>query len=601
LEIRQGVFPTLTLGILDSSQAVIRRLAPGINKTFDSLNLIVGEEIDNSPSSIDTARLSTEGVNPNMALLITDFRNISGLIDIAVNDAESTSITYSELENTIASLSANVSSIISTVRGWADPGVTIVDGLYRTNYTPTAISFTSLQATFDTIPNGKDQMAPIKEIELSRTISDYTATSSGLPARITSFVRLANAPTKRNLADAVAVAKSTIMDSISSLESVTDRTFDGGRTQLNSFLSTVETYNSYRSTATIVLSSSIFAIMLIIGFGFAKQKPIIAKGCNLCASPLYLLIQLLAIITFILAVVFGDICSSVFEYTPAPILKGIDSSFGAPIVQLTTLRDECSNNISIIQVAVDVKLVQSESVNITLQLDNTIGAVNLTEIAIFNLEPLVWLNDTPSNLVNRLTILDLSLLASSSVDPKITSANSYLSSISNALNLVSAEVNSLKTDRTRFVYNPENVNKTLAHTNYDARATAMISTIASVVTDISNLQNKLNNYQTALTVSLFNNATSAKSAASSWGTLANSKYDSVRSSMRNFSTYAQGAIGAYPSVMRARIFSSMYFSNKGTFQTEKGLRENTTCLDLGTAVFVLQDAVCGQFEGDLIS
>lgn len=598
---------TSATGVLDSSQAVIRRLSPGVNKTFDSINIIVGDAIDAAPSSIDTSRLDNLGVNSNLANLISDLQNISSYIDVAVNEGATASTTYTELSNSISVLSTNVSRIITTISGWDDTnGVAISGGTYRTGYTPSTISFSALNSDFASIPNGRDQMNPIKNIEMSKTISDYTSTSSGLPARITSYIRAANAPTKANLNSAVITAKVSILGAIKSVEDATDRTFDGGRNQLKLFLSSVEGYNSYRSTSMIILSSCIFVIMIVVTFAFFKQKPILVKGCNLCATPLYLFVQLLAIIIFILAVVFGDVCSSVFEYSPAPILEGLDSSFGEPVLQLTLLRDECSNNVSIIQVAVDVKLVRSDEVNITLQLDKTVNLVNLTSIANFTLEPLVWLRNatpsvTPSVIVDPLSNLDLGLLQSSSVDPKILSTNSDLDTITSSLTSVSVQVSSLASTHSGFFYDPDNTGqRNIANSDYNSRSADIISEISIVLGEITALRTKLNNYQTRLTSTLLEKANSAKSAAASWTAPANSHYSSVQGSMRNFSVYAQGAMLTYPPVMKARINSSNRHLILGTSNTEVGLRRNTTCFDLGTSVYTLQDAVCSQFEGIII-
>lgn len=87
---------------------------------------------------------------------------------------------------------------------------------------------------------------------------------------------------------------------------------NSGISSMNSFSSSASNYNDIRNTIMIIMSTIILIILLVISvFGYRKN-PKAMKGCNLVSTPVYAVVQLLAVLMFILAIVFGDICSSVF-------------------------------------------------------------------------------------------------------------------------------------------------------------------------------------------------------------------------------------------------------------------------------------------------
>ena len=102
------------------------------------------------------------------------------------------------------------------------------------------------------------------------------------------------------------------------------------------FTEKLASYDSYRKYATYGLSGAVIAVVIALSITMINHSPTMVKGCNLCANPIYLLIQFLAIIVFFLALIVGDLCTSIFETSP-PTLASLNG-YSA----LTTVRKAIS-------------------------------------------------------------------------------------------------------------------------------------------------------------------------------------------------------------------------------------------------------------------
>ncbi|KAJ3258984.1 hypothetical protein HK103_003125 [Boothiomyces macroporosus] len=254
-------------------------------------------------------------------------------------------------------------------------------------------------------------------------------------------------------------AQNSITSSIASMQSSLDTSISGGINTVNQNYNQVVSYESYRADGMIALSSLILFILVVFSFGLGLKRAHAVKGCNLCITPFYLLIQLFAIVMFVLALVLGDVCYVVFETNPPLIANSsaLSPSMQQSINEFSTARTQCAQNASLITIAVNLGLINSSQVNITSQASTQINSLNFSSLSNgWNLNSVLTLSNSPTSQLSNLTSLDLSGLNLTALN---TLANTTLPNLKT--NLISLN-NSLpapsQVNQTLFTYQPGSPN-----------------------------------------------------------------------------------------------------------------------------------------------
>lgn len=495
--------------VLTSTQVVIDSLVPTISTTFSAIGITVNASVDASTTVIDTSKLVSYGVTPSFTTLISDLNTIQTSVASLITAGANVNAAKTSLTTQLTTLTAAINTITTTITSWQS-GIAVTGGSYvpPAVTVPAGVSTTSSTTDLGNAPDGATQMNSLNAMSLVAIIAALQLTINSLPSVVVSTVVTSNTPLKGNLNVALSSANTGITSSLSVMQATLDASFTAGQNTLSNFMTSVSTYNKYRNIAMIILSSFIFLIIIGTASSFYRKKPRAVKGCNLCVTPFYLLIQLLAVIMFILALIFGDVCSSVFDYTPAPILQGLDTATAASISQITTLRDQCSSNLSIVTIASNLNLVTANSVNITLQVDTQVALIDFSGISSFNLGPLVVMTPLPAQDYAQLTSLDTSALVATSLSALATDLNN----LKTALNTLKTNVDG--TSGGPFTASPNNAAvQAAAASDYATKITAMDSSINALTTTTSGTIDTMNAAVTSmsnLVTTLKTNADSAK-------------------------------------------------------------------------------------------
>ena len=247
-----------------------------------------------------------------------------------------------------------------------------------------------------------------------------------------------------------------------------------GTTQLNSFSASASSYNNSRNIVMIIMSTIILIIMGVIAFfGFRKSSKGV-KGCNLASAPVYIVIQLLAVIMFLVAVMIGDVCSSVFDFSPAPILNGLPTGGAYDGVNyIMLLRDQCSAGYSILTVSVNMGLVKASDIDTTALCNSVIDVVDFSPLGNIDLSSLVVFTPDPATILTPLKNLDLSGLSATSLN---TLVNTTLPALKSSLVAISAALNASA------VSTFTGVTSAAATADYTTKKQSMMTTLTSYTT-----------------------------------------------------------------------------------------------------------------------
>ncbi len=327
-------------------------------------------------------------------------------------------------------------------------------------------------------------------------------------------------------------------------------------------------------------------ILVAIGFFLFRRKAGAAKEINLFASPLYILIQLTAILLIICAVLFGDMCSSVFEYAPPPILAGVDSTSASAVNQLMALRDQCSSNVSILNIATDLKMISASSINITGLMKTEIEKTNFSSMyTLLDLASVVTMNPVPSILLTPLTILDLNTLVSTTYSTLLT------------------DLETLRTDLSSYSTNIGNsgamITETLG-TNANALAhfNGLVSGLVAQITAITTSGGLIDQIK-AQVQKCIDQITAMKSeltTTNSWISNNNptTYYTNALTQMTSYQSSVSSCLSPSVSAVKSQL-------DRVCDNYQSIAYANLTCIGVGRSTFQMQNQLCGTFLGGLDS
>jgi hypothetical protein len=501
-------FQGTIVGTLNSTSATVASLNPSVSATFDNLVPIVSNAVDTTINAVNFQALTDLGVVPNMQSLSTEMRSTNSTKNVLYANGLSFQSNMTIAGTTLTSIVSSIKSATATVASWsATAGVPLNGGTWRLD-TPT-INVGSLdtqadtcQTNFNSCPDGATQLAPVNTVP---NLITYAEEIDVLVAKLTTDVRntitSSSSNTKTTTTNSLTNAKNSITGSLANMKTDLDKVIDPMIKDVDAAFETVRGYENNRSIAMITFSSFIIVILLVFSIFLLSKKPAGVKGCNLVASPIYILVQLLAIILCVTALVFGDVCTSVFEFNPPPVIKALETNTGNLITKAFTARDRCVANISIITIAGDLGLVDSSQVNVTKLASEQIDSVDFGGLATgFNLASSLSLSNSPTTLLNALINLDTTGLVGTNFDSLATS----LTNVVTSLNALRASMESARNGAKTFTRN--GVTQSEAETDFNSRSTNLDTTLNGIITSI-------NTFTTTTIPSLKNSVNSLRSSA----------------------------------------------------------------------------------------
>jgi uncharacterized protein YqgV (UPF0045/DUF77 family) len=504
----------------------------------------VGNAIDATVASVNFNQLDDLGVTTNMNDLATSMRNTNTNRLSLVSTGNTFSSQMSTVRTTITAMIADIKSSTAAIRSWStSPGITLGSGTWT--LTSPAISVpNNLDSDADTIlvqfnacPDGATQLAPLNSMpDLIAFANEIGNLVNRLKTDVQSTITSSTTNTKTSTGTALTSARNGITNSLDSMKTSLDGSLNPLITSVRSAFDNVRAYESSRSLAMIILSSLVILILVIFTLSFATKRPAGVKGCNLVSSPFYLLIQLCAVLLCILAIVFGDVCSAVFEYSPPPIVQALDATTAKSVTQAFTARDKCVANVSIINIAGDLGLVNSAQVNVSKLASDQIDAVDFSGVANnFNLGNSLSLSNSPTSQLSNLINLDTSQLT-------VTNFNTLETSLGNLRTAIQA----LRTSNTgarnagsrTYTFGGTGVTQSSADTDFLARSTAVDTTLGNIITTITTL---IDTNIAGLKTSITTMRTTSDALKANAATIPNS-YTTATTSLNTFATNARNNV-----------------------------------------------------------
>lgn len=577
------------VGLLNSSGALINNTIPSAKTWFSSLILTVGQGVDNSSSFVSSKKLVTDGVTPALDNLASTMTSSGTGAQSLIDSGNSIASFKSSASALIQTMITDISTINSTIAGWQS-GITLSSGGI---YTPSNISSSfsnpdpsvlasTANSNLNAASNVPSFLTSIASTPSACSICALAVqnASNSMPSLVTQRVVSQGSGVKANLQTTLGKTESDLINSLVSMRDSANVMVNSGISSMNSFSSSATNYNDIRNTIMIIMSTIILIILLVISvFGYRKN-PKAMKGCNLVSTPVYAVVQLLAVLMFILAIVFGDICSSVFDYTPAPILSGLNDGLYDGVNNILLLRDQCSANYSMLTVAVNMKLVSAESIDTTQLCSSAINAVDFSPLGNINLASLVVFSPDPATILSPLKNLDLSQLNASSLN---TLVNTTLPALNSSLIAISAALNASTIGST--------VNIAAATSDYTIKKETVNSKITSY-TKSGGLIDQISTTATLISAGIL-------SLPGKWATVNASSYGPATS----YYSQAQTNMGKYQDSTSADLLAAIP-TIKSNIKSQIAdastiLYSNLNCTGIGASLYSFQDAVCGQFLGGL--
>ena len=289
--------------------------------------------------------------------------------------------------------------------------------------------------------NGADQVEELKNVELSSSVSQAKNISSEV--EIIDNDRLIQlAGLSLNLLGGWRKAQNTINSAFVSLRSIFFDNINHGNSKAIEFIQLFDFFDIAQSVVVI----AVLLLFLVLFYMYLTDR------ISTAFWPFIVLVFISAIAFFSVALLVGDVCSAVFDYSPPPIIETLGNVDSQVVEQLITLRDHCSTNNSLLTIVDNLGLLVPLELNVlalsTATLDNIVPMLSFSDLIQFNpdlntsLAPVKNLDDSLGEtldmstsftsfnqslvaldfslwqLLNGITIDDFTILSGSADDPQ---------------------------------------------------------------------------------------------------------------------------------------------------------------------------------------
>jgi hypothetical protein len=441
-----------TTGMLDDAVGVLDSFSPAIGSAFDSVKTLVTTTVDSVTNVIDFNDLERSGLSPNMHKLADGLDLCQNNIGYLIANGTLIQTAKANLTTKVIAMSVTVDEIANSIASWSSSSSPLPIGSSATYYLSSAVVVPSIQDSanetkngLQSAPDGSSAMAPLTTSpNLSQFATEIRSLLNSISVSITTEIRKGSESVKTNTVSALDTGKAVANGPLKSGLDPIKSSIGDFKSSLISGLQNVGSYDNYRFYAISGLSAMILLILIILGITMCLKKPSRAKGCNLCATPFYFLIQLLALTLFLISLGLGEVCDNVFNQYPSPLLQG--SAYADTQKIFFNARDNCLNNKSVFITAFDLKLVDADTANLTKIATEKLDAIDFSGLSDqFNLSSTINLSESPSSKMDTLNTLDLSSLDVTTLntihDTTLPSLLSQLNSLKATLQALSSALN----------------------------------------------------------------------------------------------------------------------------------------------------------------
>nr|KAJ3421224.1 hypothetical protein HK105_004175 [Polyrhizophydium stewartii] len=594
---------TGTLGTISSAQIMIDGLSPAVVTAFADLKKLVSDTADSAFNLVDFNGLTTTGVTTNMNALATGMDNTQASVDSVLAQANAISTSRSTINTQASGISSTITGQQTDFNDWVNNAQSITGSASTWKYTGsdlTASLFSNAVTAATTVSTGISNSPDTATLFNSLTTLNLRAYATNvrgivdqLKTTILSLMTSGINGFKTTAGSALDTAKTTITGSLGTMQTSADTTLNSTYKSANDLFGQVASYNVYRHIAMSILSAFILVILIVINLGTYFGRPRVIKGFNLSISSVYVLIQLLALVLFIVALAIGDVCSAVFDYSPPPISNGLSADMKTQVINVFSFRDQCGQNKSLLDIAVNLKLVDAASVDMTTLASNQLNSIDFTPIAnSWNIGSSISLSQSPTSALSSVTSFSTNGISTSGLSNLHSSGIPALrTAITNLKNGFDAAITNANSN-SGLTFTPAGASaadQTAAYTAFmallqsrsaalGAFLTATTGTLDSMDATVQDMITKINTLVSdtnTMIVSLISNANSIPAL-----------YTSATNSLTQFASDASTSISnGIPQVKSNTI------AGVSTIQTK--LNGNLKCTSLASNINVIQDAMSG--------
>lgn len=438
-----------TLNTLNSTSSVIASFSPAIQLAFTSVKKLVNDSVDATGNSIDFNALSTTGLTPNMIQLATGLETTQANQVVIVGIADAIAANKTAVSSQVASLVTSIKAINAAIVLWSStlsnvPSPSVAGLQYRLTATVSTGQIVSTadsaQANIDSSPDGSSTFASLASApNLATFATEIRTLIDGIQANIAKAIRDGGASVKATSIPALDTAQAQAINTITSFSDPLQKTLSSTYKSADDAFLMVIQFDDYRNYGVWGLSAVVVIVLVVMAFTMCHAKPSRTKGCNFCANPIYMLIQIFAVLFFIMALILGDTCSALFENTNTLAKLG---STGTTISQALSVKNSCTNGESILQAAIRLNLVSGDGSNLTKLAQGQIEGIDFSSVATgFDLSSQINLSGSPTSKLSVLTSIDLSSL---NVTALGTLQNTTLVSLKTQLSTLATDLATLR-------------------------------------------------------------------------------------------------------------------------------------------------------------
>jgi hypothetical protein len=412
-----------SLSTLDGTNSVLKSFVPAINNAFHGVKVLVNSSVDTTLNAINFDALQTTGLIPNFNTLAVSMDDSQSGINALKESGVSVKTTKLSLSALVATLADGVGHITGNISAWTSVPMPVPGSSNITYFLSTAVAVPNVGQTATeaktNINSASDGSSTFSSLDNSPNLTKFANEIRDIikTLQVNMSIEIAKGgnDVKVSTAKALNEGQATAVKSIEDVQGPLSTQVSGYRNLTSTMLDMILVYDVYRVQGVWGLSALILIILIVLSIGMCAGKPSAVKGCNLCASPIYLLIMLMALLFFLIALVLGDVCTNVFETTPSPIATALGSD-GAMINNIFVLRNNCSSGASILQAAEQMGYLTSDT-SLSTQANKQINNVNFSKISDgFNLDNMIDLSNSPTSQLSTLTSLNLSTLNTTQLD-----------------------------------------------------------------------------------------------------------------------------------------------------------------------------------------
>ena len=477
-----------TVGTINNTDILLLSLEPAVNDAFSLMFHLINTTATSALNVVNTSLLVSTGVTPSLTQLANNISATDGSIQVLLGQGDNIANLKSRIQSILTNVHAELVLTQTAYNAWTT-SVTLSPGSYSYNPTtpmPGGLLSGTVTASSGAItliaqsPDGQSTIAPLGSLGLSAYATQINDIVSSLPSTIIGLVSNGTTSFTTSAVTTLTSTKQSITGSLNSTVTSTNKTAIDYMVQAQNIFTTISTFDGYRKQAMTILSALLIVIIFIIGLGLLAKKPKVAKGCNFISCPVYFFVQIFAFILLLLTFVLGDFCSLVFDYSPPPIALGLGPSLQSQIDNVFSFRDQCLQNVSMIQIAINLGYLDGSTVNLTAKATDAINGLDFSTIAnSWNVSSAISLSNDPTSQLANLTTLDLSSLNTTA----LSNLQTTLTTLKTSVNNIITALNGMVTDVTN------NAGSTISVSGGVTNAQAKSDLLTRINAEITRLQN----------------------------------------------------------------------------------------------------------------